>query len=75
MVKKKYRVWIERRTVHAIDVAGNDMTPAQARDMVYEAQEKSANCTKHSKQERESCQKFVEIIDTELYENRQLKVV
>ena len=49
MAKKRYKIWIERRIVHAIEVSGDDMTPAQARDMVYEAQEHAANCTKHSK--------------------------
>ena len=75
MAKKRYKIWIDRRIVHAIEVSGDEMTPAQARDMVYEAQEHAANCTKHSKSEKADCNFFLEIIDTELYENRKWKVL
>ena len=72
---KTYRVLIERRIIHAIEVKGKDLTPAQARDMVYESQVKGANCHKHSAREKKSCQTIVEIIDTEIYENKEWKVL
>ena len=74
-MKKTYRVLIERRIIHAIEVNWDDLTPAQARDMVYEAQLKGATCNKHSAREKKSCQTIVEIIDTEIYENKQWKVL
>ena len=75
MAKKRYRIWIERRTEHCIEVAGDELTPAQARDIVYEGQERGAQCAKHSKFEKSNCQSFIEISDTEVYENRQWKVL
>lgn len=52
MVKKRYRIWIERRTEHCIEVSGDDLTPAQARDIVYESQERGSQCSKHSPTEK-----------------------
>lgn len=75
MAKKRYRIWIERRTEHCIEVSGDELTPAQARDIVYEGQERGAQCAKHSKFEKSNCQSFIEISDTEVYENRQWKVL
>ena len=75
MVKKRYRIWIERRTEHCIEVSGDDLTPAQARGIVYESQERGSQCSKHSPTEKKNCQSFVEISDTELFENKQWKVL
>ena len=75
MAKKRYRIWFERRTEHCIEVTGDDLTPAQARDLAYEAQERGSQCSKHSKFEKANCQSFIEISDTELYENRQWRVL
>ena len=75
MPTKKYRIWIERRIEHAIEVSGADLTPGQAQDIVYEAQHRGTGCSKHSKTEKESCNSFVEISDVEIWENRQWKVL
>ena len=75
MPTKKYRIWIERRIEHAIEVSGADLTPGQAQDIVYEAQQRGTGCSKHSKTEKENCNSFVEISDVEIWENRQWKVL
>ena len=75
MASKKYRIWIERRIEHAIEVSGPDLTSAQAQDLVYEAQQRGTGCSKHSKTEKGNCNSFVEISDIEIWENRQWKVI
>lgn len=75
MPNKKYRVWIERRIEHCVEISGKDLTPTQARDLVYDAQLRGAGCSKHSKQEKAFCQSFIEIGDIDLWENRQWKSV
>ena len=75
MAKKRYRIWLESRTEHCIAVTCAELTPAQGRDLAYESQERGSQCSKHSKFEKANCQSFIEISDTELYENRQWKVL
>ena len=76
MPKKKYRIWVERRIEHCIEVTGDEtMTPAQARDVAYESQQRGAQCSKHSTFEKANCNSFIEISDTELYEDRKWKVL
>ena len=70
MPTKKYRIWIERRIEHAIEVSGADLTPGQAQDIVYEAQQRGTGCSKHSKTEKESCNSFVKIDNGKFFKIR-----
>ena len=54
MPTKKYRIWIERRIEHAIEVSGADLTPGQAQDIVYEAQQRGTGCSNIAKQKKKA---------------------
>jgi len=68
---KKYRIWVERRIEHCVEISGNDLTPEQARDLVYDAQKRGTGCSKHSKTEKLNCHSFIELGDTDLWEKNQ----
>ena len=51
----RYRIWVEHRLVHAIEVMADSAEEAQ--DKVYEQQIKGTYCSKHKKAEKPTCQK------------------
>tara|TARA_R110000824_G_scaffold114622_6_gene265294 strand:+ start:885 stop:1112 length:228 start_codon:yes stop_codon:yes gene_type:complete len=64
----KYRVWVEHRLVHAIEVVAGSAEEAQ--DKVYEQQLKGTYCSKHNKSEKITCQKIIELMETEIKKDR-----
>ncbi len=64
----KYRVWVEHRLVHAIEVTAN--SAEEAENKVYDQQIKNPNCSKHKKSEKITCQKIVELMETEIKKER-----
>tara|TARA_R110000824_G_scaffold71116_3_gene182290 strand:+ start:1458 stop:1706 length:249 start_codon:yes stop_codon:yes gene_type:complete len=72
-----YKIWIERRIVHGLEIKGEGLTPEAAKDIAYKSQLKGANCLKHSPKEKKACTTYVEIADIELWdsENKQWKVL
>lgn len=64
----KYRIWVEHRLVHAIEVVAESAEEAQ--DKVYEQQLKGTYCSKHNKSEKITCQKIIELMETEIKKNK-----
>ena len=64
----RYRIWVEHRLVHAIEVMADSAEEAQ--DKVYEQQIKGTYCSKHKNAEKPTCQKIVELMETEVKKDR-----
>ena len=63
-----YRILVEHRLVHAIEVMADSAEEAQ--DKLYEQQIKGTYCSKHKKAEKPTCQKIVELMETEVKKDR-----